>query len=624
MSDNNMNQYFWADPTQELEQADLHSPVFPPDDHESFSQDPFSLENLINPEGTMDFHLQANEGMTNLTEESHTRVELPNPLNADNSTGNLQSFNDFFGSNDLFPAPVGFEGPSNTFPVNIMQPVPEFPELFDFNPPFRHSILNAFPSPRYPLQIIDSLVSLSDHVIKALHQGLKRQREHDDQISQLISNANIEPLLFDQPPAKKRQISKGKGVAISIADDSDQEELALSDAEPAEEPKVIVKPIKVPGKKWIKPNMATQGKNKRSKNIQSLDPSNFYQPLEQRPQSWGTANRDGIVPFQYTDDGELNPHIKFSSAQMKEFIFNHPGHTMSGQRHTKRSGLTLWIQSVPSDSAARYPHQNSDKCRFENCPVRYGTIHKGHYRVAFDEQSSDPVVTDPFHNAGHVHLYCLEKFLDFPFICANFNVRPDDRFLPEGRNKMAITRDHVEMKKLVKRFVRDAEREQADQRIFEVNQSSYENTLSYRLTMKHLELEPANRQSLPAESKKTLAREVGSLSSATGKSAPVRRPAQAKGKRKVIEIEDTEFEIDDKILDSDGDTLIADNQGQTQPSTRQSKDIRPVKRARLRKKPTKKFASDSDDNSSSSDDISSSDGDVSDWQPAKKSKRTSK
>ncbi|RAL59750.1 hypothetical protein DID88_000379 [Monilinia fructigena] len=103
------------------------------------------------------------------------------------------------------------------------------------------SILNAFPSPRYPLQIIDSFGILSEHVIKALHQGLKRRREHDDQISQLISDANIEPLLLGQPPAKMRQISKGKGVAISIAEDSDQENLALADAEPAEEPNVIVR-----------------------------------------------------------------------------------------------------------------------------------------------------------------------------------------------------------------------------------------------------------------------------------------------------------------------------------------------------------------------------------------------
>ncbi|RAL59749.1 hypothetical protein DID88_000378 [Monilinia fructigena] len=67
------------------------------------------------------------------------------------------------------------------------------------------------------------------------------------------------------------------------------------------------------------------------------------------------------------------------------------------------------------------------------------------------------------------------------------------------------------------------------------------------------------------------------------------------------------LKIDAKILDVDSDTFVVENQGQAQSSIKQSKDTRPVKRARIQKKLTKKvLESDSDDNSST-DDISSSD-----------------
>ncbi|QSZ30521.1 hypothetical protein DSL72_000075 [Monilinia vaccinii-corymbosi] len=652
------NSIFWFDPNQELEQANLHSPVFP-DVHQSLAQDHMSYEDFLNNSEVMVFP-QANEKTANIEQANHTQVELPIiPLIADNSANPQLLNNDFLGSN-LFPAPAVFEGSSNTLPVNITQPVPEFPGPFDFPETFRHDILNAFPNPRYPLQIIDSFEILPGHVLEALHQGLKRQREHDKQISQLFADANMQAFNLEHSPAKKRKNSGDKVVAISIAED-----LALSGAKPKQvpepepapapapatepEPEVLVRPIKVPGKKWIKPNSTTQGKNNRSKNIQSLKPSNFYQPLAQRPQSWGTPNRAGVPPFQYTAEGELKPHIKLTSAQMKEFIFNHPGHTtVTGERHTKSSGLTLWIQSVPSDSAARYPHQNSDKCRFEDCPVRNGTIHKGHYRVALDEQSSDPVVTDPFHNAGHVHLYCLEKFLDFPIICANFNVRPDDRILPEGRNKMAITRDHAEMKRIVKRFIRNAEKDYTGQSD-DVYEPSYEDTLSFKLTVKHLKLEPSNRQRLRdrrpnANSmdkhlnnldlfvaghnyKRNASRPArnGSPLDSVGQPAPVRSPANAeRNKRKagnIDEDEDGNFEIDDEMLDADSKTS-----GQRESSTKQSKDRRPVKRARTHRKSIKKVVeidSDSDSSSNtnnSSDDGSASDSDFSDWQPKKRSR----
>ncbi|KAF7881212.1 uncharacterized protein EAF02_007103 [Botrytis sinoallii] len=578
MSETYYNDYFLDDQYQFLDGVELHSPIYPVDNHQTVQAPPQA------------FHQSS-------------------------------VFNQ------------GFTG--------TMQPVQHVPAPFEFPPHYQNSVLNDFPDPAYPLHIIDQAGRLPRNVTAALLQGVKRRREFDDEILQVIASG----------------IDTSKALAISIEQDPedlalseyeyDPEDFAFSDNEseaesgpapgPApKEPEAPVRPIKVPGKKWIKPNATTLGKNKRSKNIQSMNPSRFYTPLAQVPRSWGTPNRAGVHPFQYTKDGELKPHVRYTVNQIQEFVFNHPGHTVEGQRHTKNSGLTLWVQSVPSDSAARYSHQNSDKCRFEDCPVRNGTIHKGHYRVAFDEQSSDPVVTDPFHNAGHVHLYCLERFLDFPFICANFNVRPDHRILPEGRNKMAITRDHLEMKKVVGKFIRRAERDLAHQSTIAPRQRySYENTLSYALTAKALELEPRNRQKFRDNrpNANSIDKHMNNLElfvagrgkqvpgNASDSEAPIaRQPRKKNNKRKAAEIdenEDAEFEIDETILDVDGNTIVVDDVGRS-PQLKPSP--RPVRKSReeIKRNARKAIAISSD---SSSDTDSGDDSDVSDWaRPAKRSR----
>ncbi|KAF7937122.1 uncharacterized protein EAE98_001436 [Botrytis deweyae] len=630
MSETYYNDYFLDDQYQFLDGVELHSPIYPVDNPQTVQAPPqaFQFEDYLN---LPDEEMQGNP----------TQVELPLPHITDNATVNPQFFNQ------------GFTG--------TMQPVQHVPAPFEFPPHYQNSVLNDFPDPAYPLHIIDQAGRLPRNVTAALLQGVKRRREFDDEILQVIASGidTSEPFGLDQQPSKKRETSKGKGKALAISIEQDPEDLALSEYEydqedfalsdneseaesgpapgPApKEPEAPVRPIKVPGKKWIKPNATTLGKNKRSKNIQSMNPSRFYTPLAQVPRSWGTPNRAGVHPFQYTKDGELKPHVRYTVNQIQEFIFNHPGHTVEGQRHTKNSGLTLWVQSVPSDSAARYSHQNSDKCRFEDCPVRNGTIHKGHYRVAFDEQSSDPVVTDPFHNAGHVHLYCLERFLDFPFICANFNVRPDHRILPEGRNKMAITRDHLEMKKVVGKFIRRAERDLAHPSTIAPRQRySYENTLSYALTAKALELEPRNRQKFRDNrpNANSIDKHMNNLElfvagrgkqvpgNASDSEAPIaRQPRKKNNKRKAAEIdehEDAEFEIDETILNVDGNTIVVVDEGhspQLKPSPR------PVRKSReeIKRNARKAIAISSD---SSSDTDSGDDSDVSDWaRPAKRSR----
>jgi len=236
--------------------------------------------------------------------------------------------------------------------------------------------------------------------------------------------------------------------------------------------------------------------NKRPANIKNFNAAKFYEPLRCRPASWGSMNPEtGDQLFQYTEHGQLNPLHTFSTAQISEYISKHPLHNLGGFHNPKKSGLTLWVQTVPADSGNRYPEKHSDKCRFAECPDPHRTIRKGEFRVAFDEQHSRRRCTDPFHNAGYVHLYCLEKFFDFPQICKNFNVRPDTRALREGKNKMAITRDHASMEDLVLEFIAASvpwARFGNGQR----PKDYYEYTLCSRLTAEHLARQPRHLQSI--------------------------------------------------------------------------------------------------------------------------------
>lgn len=232
--------------------------------------------------------------------------------------------------------------------------------------------------------------------------------------------------------------------------------------------------------------------NSRSSNIKNFNPANFYQPLGYVPRSWLEGQYPGELVFQYNEHGELLPDATFTPQQIIDFISYHPLNTFDG----KKSGLTLWIQVTPADSGKRYGHKNSEKCRFDCCPDPARTIRKGDFRIAFDEQYAKGTNTDPFHNAGYVHLYCMEKFIDFPSICQNYNVRPDVRKLREGKNKMALTRDHASMQDTALDFIRNAKpwSEFGATGLRPVDY--YEHTLCYKLTIEHLVRQPKHLQKI--------------------------------------------------------------------------------------------------------------------------------
>lgn len=164
----------------------------------------------------------------------------------------------------------------------------------------------------------------------------------------------------------------------------------------------------------------------------------LYRPLYRPPGNWGSAGRDGRPGFRYNEYGELDGLL--SAPVMNHYLFYHHLHQFNGKYNTRTSGLILWIQNVPTNINNRYPSDFSSKCRLSCCPERNNAIRKGWLRVAFDEQSgySNPHV-DPYHCAGFVHLYCLERFCDFKRICDELNIRPDNRVFPDESHKMALS-----------------------------------------------------------------------------------------------------------------------------------------------------------------------------------------
>ena len=142
-----------------------------------------------------------------------------------------------------------------------------------------------------------------------------------------------------------------------------------------------------------------------------------YIPLPKAPQPWGC--------FRYTTAGELDPRQVYTTQEIHSFLFANPLHH---GRDPRTSDLQLFIHRCPAASNHRYPSILSHRCRFSDCCLP--TINQGQYAVAFDERSASHGNLDPFIVSGYVHLYCLEKFLDFPIICATLNIKPDNRCLP--------------------------------------------------------------------------------------------------------------------------------------------------------------------------------------------------
>ena len=182
------------------------------------------------------------------------------------------------------------------------------------------------------------------------------------------------------------------------------------------------------------PNRATSKKgDTRWGELSKFDPDGVYDTLSRVPSRFDKLH--------YTQYGELDPSITFTANDVKRYLAHHP---LNARRSSPNdaSGVTLWIQRNPADSKMRYHHQVSARCRFRDCPAVHNLISQGFYRIALDEHGAKGDNYDPIgSNAACFHLYCFEKFLDFPRICQDYNVQVDTRTLenePNGKNRMML------------------------------------------------------------------------------------------------------------------------------------------------------------------------------------------
>jgi len=239
-----------------------------------------------------------------------------------------------------------------------------------------------------------------------------------------------------------------------------------------------------------------------------------YTPLLTKPRTWHI--------FTYTKHGELNPGNLFTAADIQHYLWRHPLHEAS---HNRRSSpLTLRIHRNPPASQDRYPaNHGSHRCRFHECPADNNTIDKGQFVVMFDELSAIHPNHDPYLTAGYVHLYCLERFLDFPKICATLNVQTEKRRLDkETKNMMRLDPKQVEAE--ADSFIetcREPGRRRPDgypsyKERGEVTGRPYEGTLTHRMHLAKLTNRSGSINKQEAARERAAGQKGGSLGSHLG------------------------------------------------------------------------------------------------------------
>ncbi|CAF9928603.1 hypothetical protein IMSHALPRED_007697 [Imshaugia aleurites] len=202
------------------------------------------------------------------------------------------------------------------------------------------------------------------------------------------------------------QACESKGVVLNGSSRASRDALAgSSEISPKNESRALLT------------NPRRRGATRRRPQNKGYIPNSAYTSLNQAPEKWD------VCEFEYTVDGELDPSRLLSAEEIDRFLFNHYLHR--GHRDLKQSPLTLRIQKTPASSAKRFP--NGLKCRLKDCPIKLRTINQGQLLVIVDELSVRHPNHDPFLNAFYLHLWCLERYLNFPEICSRLNVTAKGR-----------------------------------------------------------------------------------------------------------------------------------------------------------------------------------------------------
>ncbi|EFQ26975.1 uncharacterized protein GLRG_02146 [Colletotrichum graminicola M1.001] len=237
----------------------------------------------------------------------------------------------------------------------------------------------------------------------------------------------------------------------------------------------------------------------RPAKAKDVDASEWYEALPEAPMAWG--GRDPKNPmFQYNKEGELLPSLRFSREQIFYYL---------KERKDQGLPLTLWIQNVPHGCKTRVSDDRLRACRWSGCPAHKGTILKGFWRVCFDERpGTSGKQHDPYHNAGYMHLWCLDRCFDLFEIDYAFDLKPDTRYFEkEERNPMAMTRDHDELVMEFEKW-RTSQRAAYEewQELCKINKAlglpiknrlvEKEAKIWYMLTTRHLELETPVRSNM--------------------------------------------------------------------------------------------------------------------------------
>lgn len=386
-----------------------------------------------------------------------------------------------------WPAPIDFPFLDNIADLN------DFPNLHDFPG------LDAIDAGQIPIDTFTPLDMTNNGQIPFDFPSIQPTAPMVDP-SFLLYGSRIPNSGRIYTPLPKREAHSSAG-----DDSTDPEDLALSSDEQPPRPKKTrrtrtapAKPglerVKRPGwgvdrqKPWIKTN-TTKGKNNRAAKIADYKPEDHYTALDSAPPSW--------QDFTYTAFGELEAGKTYTAEQLNRYLFQHPLHsTPDGGYDPKRSGLQIRVQKNPADSARRYPSFTSSRCRFTDCYGQHNCINQGQYRVAFDEQSHRAGAnTDPQHNAGYVHLYCLEKHLDFPSICARLNVLVEDRSLPkepDARNRMRLGKSAA-LEDVAQQFIHSCEMMGRPADYPSGNAWRHEGTLTHKLCVAKIEEDGPHR-----------------------------------------------------------------------------------------------------------------------------------
>lgn len=300
-----------------------------------------------------------------------------------------------------------------------------YPSLFDYPDP---DLLDNGTNPYY--RELDNLVGITEYpdVDSERHQRGRTSSqvsEHRSAGKRSRDYANLSERSSSTYPDRSRSnsVNTSRGASNKLGHMRKRKSVFA-------QPFAKEKPKADPEKAWVRTNATTRGLTTRTAKLNNYDPKQIYKYTPHPLGDWSSARNE----FKYTTDGEWKePHM--TAAQIQDFILNYPEDKARGIY------LKLWIQVGPTDSARRYFSPSWSKCRFAECPAntpnQKGTILHGHYRVAFDERWYGDRNYDPHVAAcGYVHLYCMERFLDFEFICRKAHVQADNRQIstePKGR-----------------------------------------------------------------------------------------------------------------------------------------------------------------------------------------------